>query len=49
MSTQHITVTTTDGQTVETTTSDPETARYYEDLPFNSSNVSRVDVTVTED
>lgn len=43
---QHVTIYTSDGGVQQTTTTDSETARYYENLPFTSENVVRVDVTV---
>ncbi|MFF8618540.1 hypothetical protein [Streptomyces sp. NPDC015350] len=49
MSTQHITVTITSGETITTTTSDPDVASQYEQLPFQSETVTSVTVTVTED
>ncbi|MGW7415811.1 hypothetical protein [Streptomyces sp. NPDC054863] len=44
---QQITVTTVSGETIQTSTTDPDTARCYEDLPFTSDHVVSVDVTVT--
>ncbi len=49
MSTQHITVTTTDGQVTQTTTTDPDVARQFENLPFEADHIASVTVTVTED
>jgi hypothetical protein len=44
-----VTIVDTHGQTqAETTVSDSD-ARYYEDLPFESDNVSHVTVTNTDD
>ncbi|MFF3540023.1 hypothetical protein ACFYXP_39695 [Streptomyces sp. NPDC002466] len=47
MTTQHITVTTTTGETIQTVTTDPEVAREYEALPFEAAHIASVDVTVT--
>ncbi|WP_432069297.1 hypothetical protein [Streptomyces sp. AA1529] len=45
-----ITIIDTHGMTqAETTARDNEAARYYENLPFESDNVARVDVTDTDD
>ncbi|MFL4497569.1 hypothetical protein ACJ6WD_40985 [Streptomyces sp. VTCC 41912] len=49
MSTQHITVTTTSGETTQTTTTDPAVAREYENLPFEADHIASVTVTVTDD
>lgn len=52
MSTQHITITTTDGQTTQTTqttTTDPKVAAEFERLPFEADHIASVTVTVTED
>jgi hypothetical protein len=49
MSTQHITVITTSGEITQTTTTDPEVARQYENLPFEADHIASVTVTVTED
>ncbi|MEV5205763.1 hypothetical protein [Streptomyces sp. NPDC053720] len=46
MSTHHITVTTTSGETIQTATTDPDTARQFETLPFESQTVVSVDVSV---
>ena len=46
---QHITVTTAEGETIQVTTSDPDVAREYERLPFESDRITSVNVTVTED
>lgn len=42
-----ITITESDGSVIETTVSDNETARAYEDLPFQVGHI--VNVTVTEE
>ncbi|MGW4807992.1 hypothetical protein [Kitasatospora sp. NPDC004272] len=44
----HITVTTTDGETVRHTTTDPDVAWQLEQLPFTSENVLSVSVMVTD-
>jgi hypothetical protein len=41
-----ITITESDGDIIETTVSDDETAREYEELPFQVGHI--VDVTVTD-
>ncbi|MGD6757274.1 hypothetical protein [Streptomyces sp. BH105] len=43
--TKKITIVQSDGDVVETTVSDEETAREYEELPFQVGHVVRVDVT----
>ncbi|WP_237310414.1 hypothetical protein [Streptomyces sp. AMCC400023] len=40
-----ITITESDGDVIETTVSDDDTAREYERLPFEVGHIVRVDVT----
>ncbi|MFI5868366.1 hypothetical protein [Streptomyces sp. NPDC051546] len=49
MKTHNITVITSDGETIQTATSDPDTARQFENLPFESGTVTSVTVIVTEE
>lgn len=44
-----VTVTDADGQRIETTVSDNDTAREYEDLPFEADHINNVTVTITDD
>lgn len=44
-----ITITEADGDVTEITVTDDDTARHYEDLPFQVGHIVRVDVTVTDD
>ncbi|MFB7957858.1 hypothetical protein [Streptomyces sp. NPDC056045] len=48
MAKQTITVTTTTGEIIQTTTTDPAIAREYEDLAFEAGHIASVDVTVAE-
>ncbi|MFF6781413.1 hypothetical protein [Streptomyces sp. NPDC012510] len=40
-----VTIYESDGDTIETTVSDDETAREYEELPFQVGTITRVDIT----
>ncbi|MCX4801767.1 hypothetical protein OG594_08895 [Streptomyces sp. NBC_01214] len=43
---KHITITDTNGTTTETAVADDDTARHYENLPFETDHI--VSVTVTD-
>jgi hypothetical protein len=40
-----VTIYESDGDTIETTVTDDQTAREYENLPFQVGHITRVDVT----
>lgn len=44
-----VTIIDTNGMTQAETTASDDDARYYENLPFESDNVARVDVSDTDD
>ncbi|MEV6426023.1 hypothetical protein [Streptomyces sp. NPDC051662] len=46
--TKKITITEISGTITETTVSDDDTARHYEDLPFEADHIVTVTVTETE-
>ncbi|WP_159394463.1 hypothetical protein [Streptomyces sp. NRRL S-495] len=46
---QHITVTAADGTVTKTSTTDPDVAREFENLPFETDHVVSVQVTVDDE